>query len=206
MKLRKLAASILILGTVVISPKVNAQNLLTPQELSPLENSISPSSKNVDIGLEQGFIQMKLGDFRGAIANFNQIIDIDPNNAYAYFGRGFSRLPLGDYRDAKKDFDKAIEIDPNNAYAYLGRGISRLPLGDLGDYRDAKKDFDKAIEIDPNNAHAHMYRGSLVFMLGDKQGAIADWKQASILFKEKGEDQLSQMLDNLISIYSNTKW
>jgi tetratricopeptide (TPR) repeat protein len=161
MKLWKLAASILVLGTVVISPKANAQNLLTPQQLSPLQNSISPGSKNVETYFTQGFKQIELGDFRGAIANFNQVLNIDPNNAYAYLGRGLSRFSLGRYRGAKKDFDKALEITPDIAYA-------------------------------------HLFRGFTLVMLEDKQGGIADLKQASILFKQEGEDELSQKADNAV--------
>lgn len=161
MKVWKLAASILVLGTVVISPKANAQNLLTPQQLAPLQNSSSPSYKSVETYFIQGFKQIESGDYRGAIANFNQVLNIDPNNAYAYIGRGFSRFSLGSYRGAKKDFDKALEITPDIAYA-------------------------------------HFFRGFTLVMLEDKQGGIADLKQASILFKEEGEDELSQKADNAV--------
>ena len=161
MKVWKLAASILVLGTIVISPKANAQNLLTPQQLSPLQNSSSPSYKSVKTYFIQGFKQIESGDYRGAIANFNQVLNIDPNNAYAYIGRGFSRFSLGSYRGAKKDFDKALEITPDIAYA-------------------------------------HFFRGFTLVMLEDKQGGIADLKQASILFKQEGDDELSQKADNAV--------
>ncbi|GCL35943.1 TPR repeat-containing protein [Sphaerospermopsis reniformis] len=161
MKVWKLAASILVLGTIVISPKANAQNLLTPQQLAPLQNSSSPSYKSVETYFIQGLKQIESGDYRGAIANFNQVLNIDPNNAYAYIGRGFSRFSLGSYRGAKKDFDKALEITPDIAYA-------------------------------------HFFRGFTLVMLEDKQGGIADLKQASILFKQEGEDELSQKADNAV--------
>lgn len=73
MKVWKLAASILVLGTIVISPKANAQNLLTPQQLSPLQNSISPSYQNLDTYFIQGFQQIESGDFRGAIADLANV-------------------------------------------------------------------------------------------------------------------------------------
>lgn len=161
MKVWKLAASILVLGTIVISPKANAQNLLKPQQLTPLQNSVNSNSQDVDTYFIQGFKKVESGDYRGAIANFNQILDIDPNNAYAYIGRGFSRFSLGSYRGAKKDFDQALEITPDIAYA-------------------------------------HFFRGLTLVMLEDKQGGIADLKQASILFKQEGEDELSQKADNAV--------
>ncbi len=54
-KLWKLAASILVLGTIVISPKANAQNLLNPQQLAPLQNSVTPNSEDVGYILYTGF-------------------------------------------------------------------------------------------------------------------------------------------------------
>ncbi|MBO1048347.1 MAG: hypothetical protein HEQ10_11680 [Dolichospermum sp. DEX182a] len=94
MKLWKLVASILVLGTIIISPKANAQNLLKPQQLAPLQNSVTSNSKDVDTYFTQGFKKVELKDFRGAIADFNKILEIDSNNAYAYVGRGLSRFGL----------------------------------------------------------------------------------------------------------------
>jgi tetratricopeptide (TPR) repeat protein len=130
MKLWKLAASILVFSTIIISPKANAQNLLKPQQLAPLQNSVSPNSKDVDTYFTQGFKKVELKNFRGAIADFNKILEIDPNNAYAYLGRGFSRFGLESYEGAKKDFDKALEITPNIAYAHFFRGFTLVMLED----------------------------------------------------------------------------
>lgn len=141
MKLWKLAASILVLGTIVISPKANAQNFLKPQQLAPLQNSGSANSKNVETYFTQGFKKAELKDYRGAIADFNKILEIDPNNAYAYVGRGFSRFGLASYQGAKKDFDKALEITPDIAYAHFFRGFTLVMLEDK---QGAIADFKKA--------------------------------------------------------------
>lgn len=141
MKVWKLAASILVLGTVVISPKANAQNLLNPQQLSPLQNLVTPNSKDVDTYLTKGVKKLESKDFRGAIGDFNKIIEIDPNNSYAYLGRGLSRLGLASYQGAKKDFDKALEITPNMAYAHFFRGLTLVILDDR---QGAIADLEKA--------------------------------------------------------------
>ena len=53
---------------------------------------------------------VQLGDHRGAIANYEQALDLNPEFAPAYLGRGISRLQLGDAPSAIADWQKAGEL------------------------------------------------------------------------------------------------
>jgi tetratricopeptide (TPR) repeat protein len=114
-------------------------------------------------------------DYRGAIADLNKAIEIDPNYAKAYGLRGNLKKRLEDYRGAIADVNKAIEIDPNDEWLFANRGLVKANLGDL---RGAIADVNKAIEIDPNYAKAYAARGSLKKDLKDYRGAIADYTKA----------------------------
>ena len=57
----------------------------------------------------------------GAIADFDEAIKLDPNDATAYNNRGSAKEKLGDYASASADFDQAIKLDPNNATAHIQR-------------------------------------------------------------------------------------
>ena len=52
------------------------------------------------------------GDTNGALADFNKIIEIKPDNAVGYFNRGTFKSSNGDTNGAQADFKKAVELNP----------------------------------------------------------------------------------------------
>jgi tetratricopeptide (TPR) repeat protein len=123
----------------------------------------------------QGGDKYQKGDYQGAVAAYNQAIQLNPNYAEAYNNRGNARDELGDKQGAIADFNEALRINPNDAYAYYNRGLTR---SELGDKQGAIADFNEALRINPNYAYAYYNRGLTRSELGDKQGAIADYNQA----------------------------
>jgi tetratricopeptide (TPR) repeat protein len=51
--------------------------------------------------------------FDRAIQDFNRAIELDPNDALAYFSRGQAKLNKGDRVGGNADIAKARSIDPN---------------------------------------------------------------------------------------------
>jgi serine/threonine protein kinase len=116
-----------------------------------------------------------LGDNQGAIADQNQAIKLNSDDAVAYYNNGVDKYNLGDNQGAIKDFNQAIQINPDYANAYYDRGSAKSNLGDkLG----AIKDYNQAIQINTDDADLYNNRGWAKYNLGDKQGAIADYNQA----------------------------
>ena len=70
----------------------------------------------------RGVAKLKLGDYRGAIADFDRAIELNPDAAAACYGRGGAKSKLGDYEGAIADYSRAIEIKPDYADAYTNRG------------------------------------------------------------------------------------
>ncbi|MBD2771954.1 tetratricopeptide repeat protein [Iningainema tapete] len=153
MKGLKLAVAILALGTIAISPKADARNLfntqqiLTAQIIAQVSKSENKNTNDTNTYLERGLKRIDEEDYKGAIEDFNQVLKIEPNNAYAYVGRGLANFALEQYQAAKKDFDKALEITPNIAYAHYFRGITNYVLKDkpgaIADLRKASTLFKK---------------------------------------------------------------
>ena len=52
------------------------------------------------------------------IKSFDNAIEINPNDAEAYFNRGNAKKAFLDHQGAILDFDKAIEINPDNEEFY----------------------------------------------------------------------------------------
>jgi tetratricopeptide (TPR) repeat protein len=59
-------------------------------------------------------------------------------------------------------------------------------------------DYDQAIRLNPNDAAAYLGRGGTRYLLGDKQGAIADFQKAADLFKAQGNQAGYQQAVNIL--------
>ncbi|MBO1349641.1 MAG: tetratricopeptide repeat protein [Hormoscilla sp. GUM202] len=124
---------------------------------------------------QRGYARGKLGDYKGAIADYSQALKIIPDDAKAYGNRGISRHKLGDYKGAIADYNRAIKINPNDANAYYSRGVAR---DELRDHKGAIADYNIAIKINPDDAETYYKRGNASYKLGEYQEAIADFNRA----------------------------
>jgi tetratricopeptide (TPR) repeat protein len=121
---------------------------------------------------DRGVNRYQSGDRQGAISDFTQAIQINPNFAQAYYNRGATRNDLGDKQGAINDFSHFINFHPRNGLAYFNRGIARH---ELGDKQGAISDFTQVIKLNSNNVAAYYNRGASRSDSGDKQGAINDF-------------------------------
>ena len=161
----------------------------------------------VDTYLEQGNALSQKGDWDGAIADFTQVLAIDPQSSAAYGDRGAARQSKGDLDGAVKDYTQALAIDPQMAAAYEGRGNAKAARNDLD---GAIADYTQAVEIDPLMAAAYDSRGNAKTAKDDLDGAIADYTQAITIdpnlasaYSDRGfARQANGNLDGAISDYT----
>jgi len=125
-----------------------------------------------------GIEKLKSEDLDGALEDFNKAIEKDPDFAEPYLNRGFVFGNRGELQEALADFDKAIELDSAYTEAYYNRGFI---YGYFEEYEKSKQDFDKVIELNPGDAEAYVNRALIRSRLGDRDGEIADLKQAARL-------------------------
>ncbi len=124
---------------------------------------------------QQGIKKAETGDLNGAMANYTQTIQLNPNYTQAYKKRGDVLYNQGYYQEAVEDYTKVIRLNPKDdkAYNHLGNAHSRLQ-----DYKQALEDYTQAIKLNPKYAQAYNGRGNAHFNLGDKQAAIEDYSKA----------------------------
>jgi len=169
---------IAVKGTLIFSLGTGAYGLIS--FLYSQFNAITSSNSSVIIKSEndhnhQENAKDELQDYQRAIADYDQAISLNPNDASAYYNRGLARYKLEDYQGAIADYNQAISLNPNDASAYYNRGKAKY---ELKDYQGAIADYTQAIKINPNDADAYINRGKAKRNLDDLQGAIADYNQA----------------------------
>ncbi|MEK7310135.1 MAG: tetratricopeptide repeat protein [Planctomycetota bacterium] len=136
---------------------------------------LSPQERRAELMLDQGYKHFKQGKTDLAIEEYTQAIELDPQNAEAYYRRGNVYLQQRDTTPALADFDEAIKIDPKKATAYAGRGRAYLYLND---HPKCIANLCEAIKIDPTYDVAYLYRGYFFIVRGDLGNPITEFTQA----------------------------
>ena len=81
------------------------------------------------------------------MADFNQSINLNPNDAIAFDNRGAAYFQSSEMDNAMADFNQSIEINPNYALAYADRGILQWALAHTA---EAIADFQKCLTLNPD--------------------------------------------------------
>jgi lipoprotein NlpI len=121
-----------------------------------------------------------------AIADYDQIIEHDPNNLGARLGRASAYVRKREFDAALADYEKAIELDPKDVYAYQGRAGARLVKGDID---GAIADYGRVVLIHPDNVSAYVGRGLAYNAKDEPDRAMADCNRAIEISPEHGSGQ-----------------
>ena len=161
--------------TPQISPPINP--VMSPQVESPTK--VTTSSKL----LASASRKYQSRDYHGAIADYNQAIELNPTDALAYSSRGAAHYRIKQKSQSIEDYTRAIALDPNLAIAYYRRGFMHYVTKD---YLSAIADYNRAIELNPTDALAYSNRGYAYRELYGEQEATIDLRFAAKLFREQG--------------------
>lgn len=103
----------------------------------------------VEVFYYRGVEKARKGDYKAAIADFNQFLQLNPKGFKAYYNRGLARRHLGDLKGAMADFDTYLRFNPEDVEARYERGLVR---SEFGDYKGAIADYSVAMRIQPDKA------------------------------------------------------
>ena len=127
---------------------------------------------------ERGFARLGQGDFQGAVADYNEAIQIDSTQVDYYLNRGLANERLGNVEQSFRDYTKALTLQETFEKAWLNRGNL---LSHLGRLDEAVKDYGVAIALDPNYGSAYHNRAVAYYRLGKNTLACHDIGQAERL-------------------------
>jgi tetratricopeptide (TPR) repeat protein len=78
---------------------------------------------------KSGIKKTEMGDFAGALEDFDHAIGLDPKHSLAYLNRALIHYDNRDFRAAIDDFQRAIEISPNTEWFRLFVWLAEMHLG-----------------------------------------------------------------------------
>ncbi len=145
-----------------------------PEALAALTKAIEMKPLSLYYGI-RAFTRMESRDYQGALADVNQAIQLQPENAGNYRIRSTIRLLSNDVEGALADANQAIKLQPDDAQNYTTRSSVRM---ESQDYQGALADANQAIELQPDDANNYYYRSNIRKQFQDSQGALVDINQA----------------------------
>lgn len=131
-------------------------------------------------------INSLLGDTYQATKEYNKsnlayeaALEIDPENSYVLNNYSYYlSLRKENLEKAEKMAAKLTKDHPNNPY-FLDTHAWVLFAGEK--YKEARKLIEKVIESGQASATHHEHYGDILYMLGDKDNAVKQWKKAKEL-------------------------
>jgi tetratricopeptide (TPR) repeat protein len=147
----------------------------------PIMVNAKPDPNLIRALLDSGFQE----DCDTAIVIYTSVINLDSNNAEAFWRRGNEFYRTKRYREALSDLNKSLEVDSNFSYSQVisDRGQTKEVLSL---YQDAITDFTRAINLSltkdtsiPQGLEGYYYnRGRVKLKIGDTTAALIDLDSA----------------------------
>ncbi len=119
----------------------------------------------------------KKGDFVRATAEYEQALQLTPNDPDLYNDLGYSHYLRGEWAIAEQHFAKATQLSPTNKRAWMNRGLAVAMLGRS----------DESLQCFRKVSSEGEARASLGFLLaaqGQTEAAKAEYRQALTLSPE----------------------
>ena len=169
----------------------NYENAISDFKTAMKLSNVMMSAKNYG---NIAYAYKLLGNYQGALENYNKAIQIRPNLGYVFNGRGFVNMQIGNFEEALEDHEKALKfyskIELSNLHSNFWNNLGWIKEN-LKDFDGAITGYDKAIEIDPNYSLGYANRANVRFELGDKEGACRDYKKSSQMGDKNNTDWLN---------------
>ena len=144
------------------------------------------------------------GHYDKAITDFDKVIEINPENIYAYYNRGLAKFKLGDLESEKgntgkakrlyeagiEDSTQAIKQDPEDANAYHNRAGGKFRLAQSEKdtakaqqyYQDAIDDCTQVLKLNPELVDPYITRSAAKTLLGESKADQGDISAAQELY------------------------
>ncbi|MDF3298161.1 tetratricopeptide repeat protein [Streptomyces tropicalis] len=125
---------------------------------SKAPSSVNPAPQDdADTLLQAGILQQKYHDLDGADRTYRRVLELDPQNKFAWYNLGVIAHGYGRVADARADYDKALKIDPVFPSALFNEALLLEPR----EPDRAAGLLKRVIARDPQAATAHLHLGRI---------------------------------------------
>jgi tetratricopeptide (TPR) repeat protein len=154
---------------------------LVDDGLAQLDRDLAPDEQLLHrsvLRYNRAQVYAGLGRLKDALADYDAVIECDPNYAEYYFDRGNLLRRLGRDADALADYETAMRLSPPFAEVYYNRADVRLSAGDV---QGGLSDLDYVLEIDPELVDGYLNRAGVLADLGELAAARRDVEEGLAL-------------------------
>lgn len=146
----------------------------TDKAISSFHTALSTSPDYREAAIQLGLLYTLRNNDLG-LQFYEKAFKIDTTDVFPLYAKGMYHQAKKDYEAAKAEYTRCIEHNTQYADAYFGMGFSLLQQDSL---EKARRQFDHVTRIEPTNARAYYNRGLCSELMGDKDAAAADYRQA----------------------------
>ncbi len=136
-----------------------------------LDKAIVQLPRQAGLYVNRALARYNQNNLRGAMADYDTALEMEPGNYVAHFNRALLRAQVGDDNNAIDDFNFVLEQEPDNTIALYNRA---LLLERTGDYRGALRDISEVIKAYPEFWAGYAQRAEIRRKTGDIYGAERD--------------------------------
>jgi protein O-mannosyl-transferase len=128
------------------------QVTLWSDDVKLFQHALAVTENNAMTRCSLGCALLGQGDAKSAIANIEESIRLDPDDALAHDDLGSAYQAAKRLKEAAREYRKAIEIKEDSASPHEGLGTI---LSEWHQYDEARKEFNRALEIEPKAAMSY---------------------------------------------------
>lgn len=136
--------------------------------------------------------------YEDALADFNKVLSMSPQDYGTIYQRGLTLYDLGRYPEANADFSLMLRLNPHSQDALLGQARVAVKQSNLG---LANELADRAVSLSPNRSDIYIGRASVRSLMGNDQGAVEDYISAISIDNESTGSALRHLVDMSRSNY-----
>ncbi len=154
------------------------------------EAKVAASPDDVESVLGLGYAYQQDGQFDKALANYNEVLELDAQNLAALYNRGAVLWELGKAKEAEQSYWDVLKIAPDHALAAKALGDIYI---DQKHYKSALVAVDPVLETRPDLADLMYISGFANEQLGNKDKAIERYQAAAKFDLVEARDALRRL-------------
>ena len=191
----------LIQQTIMLDP-VRKSNAVLYQHLGEIrqrrgenEKALEAYTKGIDLSpttdllLSRSSLYLQLNSQDRALADYNKVLESEPDNEEALFFRAFILSSQRKYKEARTDYKHLLELNPMHEDARLGLAILNSKDGRP---KEAMEQLDGLVHFYPNHARHYLARCGLYEQRKEYEKAKKDINMAMELEPENPECYLTR--------------